>query len=542
MATASENLDIIVRLRGGPDAAAKARQVARGLQEIDSVSGKVSVSARQVGQETKRTQNAFAAAIGTTLRYSAAYGALRVAGQAFMTGFRFDATMEQNTVAFTHFLGSATAAKTELSTLYDIAAKTPFEFTDITSVTRRFLAFGFSVGDANKELAIMGDAVAGIGGGRDELNRLALVIGQIQAKGRLQGDELLQLAELGLIGPQQIAQQMGMAQDAFFKAVTAGKITSEQAIESINAVLVAQFKGSAAEQSRTLIGQLSTAKDYGAQAAGALVQPLVDFAKSDALPKLINAFKEGGAFLKSSSGQSTLDSLGKIAKPLADVVALWVAYKVAVVGLNKAIAVYEALQVAGALAGTFSAAILLAPAVTSLADAWWLLNAAIEGTWLAALGPVGWAAAALIAIGALYWKWQWFHNAVNDTFGVIWKMVKALGKAVDALDKLQHPLRGGGGAGSGDPLNPGQPRTPFGWLGHALGFMANGGTIPVGGAAVVGERGPELAVNRGGGTTITPMSHAPAMAPVRILQPLAINGRVFAEVMLEVGQTASARA
>jgi tape measure domain-containing protein len=538
----SENLDVVIRARGGRAAAGEVDQVTKSLRNLDSESGKVATSTRRVGDETGATSNRMASAVATTLRYGAAWTGLAAVGQAFMAGFRFDATMEQNTVAFTHFLGSAGAAKDELAALYEVAAKTPFEFSDITMAARRFLAFGFSVEDANKELAIMGDAVAGIGGGREELNRLALVIGQIQAKGKLQGDELLQLAELGLIGPQQIAQQMGMAQDAFFKAVSNGEVSSKQAITAINDVLVAQFKGSAEEQSRTLLGQLSTAKDYGAQAAGALVQPLVDFAKSDALPRIIEAFKAGGDFLKSTGGQNALASIASIAGPLAQVVALWAAYKVAVWGLNTAIMVYEGLQVAGAILGAMSAAVLLIPSITSLSEAWWLLNAAIEGTWLAALGPVGWAAAVLIAIGALYVKWQWFHNAVNDTFAVVWKVVKAIAGAIRAIGGfMQHPLGVGGG---GLPGGGGGLLSKDGLLGlKGVPFLAGGGTIPVGGVAVVGERGPEVARNTGGGTTITPMTGGAAPGP-RVLQPirLEVDGRVFAEVMLDHGQTAAARA
>jgi hypothetical protein len=73
--------------------------------------------------------------------------------------------------------------------------------------------------------------------------------------------------------------------------------------------------------------------------------------------------------------------------------------------------------------------------------------------------------------------------------------------------------------------------------------MAGGGTIPVGGAAIVGEAGAELARNRGGKTEITPLGGGAAPAP-RVLQPVqfAVDGRVFAEAMFDVGQTAAARA
>jgi hypothetical protein len=45
----------------------------------------------------------------------------------------------------------------------------------------------------------IGDTIAGIGGGAQEIDQLVTAIGQIRSKGRLQGDELMQLSELGVL-------------------------------------------------------------------------------------------------------------------------------------------------------------------------------------------------------------------------------------------------------------------------------------------------------------------------------------------------------
>jgi tape measure domain-containing protein len=47
-------------------------------------------------------------------------------------------------------------------------------------------------------MTAIGDAVAGVGGGADAIDRVSLAIGQMQAKGRVQSEELLQLAEAGV--------------------------------------------------------------------------------------------------------------------------------------------------------------------------------------------------------------------------------------------------------------------------------------------------------------------------------------------------------
>lgn len=532
----TDTLGIVVNMRGGREAAAQADAVAKALGGIGTAAGSVTVNMREASASSDRTSNSFLHAITTTLRYAAAFTALSAAGAVISSGFKFDATMEQDTVAFTHFLGSAAAARKELALLYDIAAKTPFSFQDVTSATRKFLAFGFSVTDANKELGILGDAVAGIGGGSEEINRLILAIGQIRAKGRLQGEELLQLTELGLISTQQIAAQMNMTGAEFLKQVQRGKVGSEDAIRAINNVLTEQFKGSADEQSKTLIGQLSTAKDYGAQAAGALVQPLVDFVKSNVMPKIIADFQKASEYLKAGGAQDIYHYLGLTLKILTPLIALLVVYKGAVLAVTAAEALWAGANVAVALWGTLAAVVALIPAVTSLADAWVLLDAATYGNPFVAL-IVGIIALG-VALVVLYKKWGFFHDLVNSTVHIIASYFEAqwhiFQRVLDIIQKVAGALAtiGGGAAHV---------------IGSALkftGFHATGGTIPVGGFGVVGDAGPEIATNTGAGTVITPMGGGAGASSPRVLQPIQfhLDGRVFAEAMVNVGATAAARA
>lgn len=413
----------------------------------------------------------------------------------------------------------------------------------MTSATRRFLAFGFTVEQANAELGILGDAVAGIGGGTEEVNRLVLAIGQIRAKGRLQAEELMQLNELGLVGTQQLAAQFGMTGSEFLKTVEKGKVGSEEAITAINTVLREQFAGSAAEQAKTVTGQLSTIKDYGAQAMGALVAPLFELARSSALPFISSHLQAAATWLadpnavKGGGGgaESMLGTLKEITKWVAPLAGLFLAYRAALLGVAAAQAVAAGTMVLYVAAGDLFAGLALIGSVTSLAEAWWLLDAAIAAN---PIGIIILAIAALVAgLAYAYVKVGWFRDGVNAIFGAIADVVKfeintiihGINLLLSGLSKIPRVHVPGLGMVGGRKYEP-------------IPYLANGGMVPAGGAAVVGERGPELLTNQGGTAVVTPMGGGGG--GVRTKQPIYVvmpDGRVLAELVHEEGMTAKAR-
>ena len=86
-------------------------------------------------------------------------------------------------------------------------AVTPFTSTELIETSKRLKAFGFEteqVVDITKRLA----DVAGATGA--DLSGIATAFGQIQAKGRLQGEELLQLQERGVALADELKEMYGL--------------------------------------------------------------------------------------------------------------------------------------------------------------------------------------------------------------------------------------------------------------------------------------------------------------------------------------------
>jgi hypothetical protein len=187
-----------VRTEGGPAARRELSSDAaavRALGKAGSVAGAGLANLRQninMGQTAAYAMRRTAYVTGAAV---AGIGALAV-----KSGIGFNSTMEQNRVALGRLLGSTQAARGELSHLYDLAARTPFELENIDAAAQGFLAVGFSLKQTNSWMNTLGDTIAAIpNAGPGEIGSADQRLGQIQSKGRLQGDELMQLSELGIL-------------------------------------------------------------------------------------------------------------------------------------------------------------------------------------------------------------------------------------------------------------------------------------------------------------------------------------------------------
>lgn len=231
-------------------------------------------------------------------------------------GLKTAAELEQTKIGFETMLGSAKEANRFLAQIKKTAAKTPFELTGLTSSSQKLLAFGFDVKDVIPSLTTLGDAAAGLGKGSAGLDQLVNAVGQIQAKGKVQGDELLQLTEAGIPAQKILQNQLGITAKRFAELQAAGKISATQAIPALLdgikngtkglAGETAAFGGLMEKQSRSLAGVASTFKDKLFLGAAKAIKPLIPLIKSGLLAATEAL---GPAFRGLSSGIATVTGL-----------------------------------------------------------------------------------------------------------------------------------------------------------------------------------------------------------------------------------------
>lgn len=381
----------------------------------------------------------YGSGLSTIVSY-AKYAAVSVAGvfvaKTISNGIKYVANLEQAKIGFTTMLGSAQKAGAFLSQLQAFAAKTPFNFPDLVRSSSQMIAFGFSAKQVIPDLTAIGDAAAGLGLGADGVERITLAIGQMQAKTRVQSDEILQLTESGVPALRILANQYHVTTKVMQDMITKGVVQSSKAIPLLlkgieegtkgAAGATTKFGGLMAAQSHTLTGLWSNFVDVSNQKLGQLITPAVPAIKSALTFLINNAGGIGDAML--GAARATGQFIGWVRQGTGPAVA----FTSAIVGLTAALVVYTVTTKA------------IAIATTAWTKAQALLNLVLEAN------PVILIVTALVALGvALYVAWtrsatfrkivigawqailsfvkpivEWFRVKVPEAFAVVVTWVK----------------------------------------------------------------------------------------------------------------------
>jgi tape measure domain-containing protein len=211
---------------------------------------------REVQAQAGATEKAFngvAAAVG---KLAVAFGAL----QAFKFVFAKTAELESQTRSLEVLTGSAEKAGQIIKELQQLGAVTPFTSTELIDSAKRLQAFGIQadkVVETTKRLADVSGATGA------ELQGLVTAYGQVQAKGRLQGEELLQFQERGIALQEELRKMYGLSGEEFQKALSKGRIGAEAVEVAVIRLTNAggKYANGAIAQSDTLAGKWSTLTD-----------------------------------------------------------------------------------------------------------------------------------------------------------------------------------------------------------------------------------------------------------------------------------------
>ena len=170
------------------------------------------------------------------------------------------ADMEMMEVAFATMLGSAEKAHSLLTDLKELAAHTPFQLTDLTAGTKTLLQFGVALEDVMPTLTTLGDIAMG---DSNRMKSLSLAFGQMTSAGRLMGQDLLQMINVGFNPLQVIAKKTGETMMELKDRMSKGAISSEEVAAAFKSATSegGMFYQGMEKASQTLTGKFSTLKD-----------------------------------------------------------------------------------------------------------------------------------------------------------------------------------------------------------------------------------------------------------------------------------------
>lgn len=176
-------------------------------------------SGKEAAKEWQNAAGKIAAVMGIT-----AIGAIKAAAE-----------VEEVEGAFENLLGSAKAAKNMLQQISLFAGKTPFNVPDLQEAAKQLLALGWAAKDVIPDLETVGNASSAIGGKQkvEKLNQITMALAQMQIKGKLVGDELMQLHEAGIPALNYMAQAMGKKTDEVMDMVERRMIDGKEAVRAI---------------------------------------------------------------------------------------------------------------------------------------------------------------------------------------------------------------------------------------------------------------------------------------------------------------------
>lgn len=171
-----------------------------------------------------------------------------------------NAEMEQYTTSLEVMLGSASKASAMIEKMRDFAAKTPLTLENVISGGTMLMSYGVDESNLIDTMTKLGDLASG---NAEKMNRITLAYGQMLAKGKVTGEELMQMTEAGVPLQTALAESIGVTGEEFSKMVSAGKVGIDVLNKAITELTTGdgKFAGMMEKQSQIMQGMLSTLQD-----------------------------------------------------------------------------------------------------------------------------------------------------------------------------------------------------------------------------------------------------------------------------------------
>lgn len=171
-----------------------------------------------------------------------------------------NAEMEQYTTSLEVMLGSASKASAMIEKMRDFAAKTPLTLDNVISGGSLLMSYGVDESNLIDTMTKLGDLASG---NAEKMDRITLAYGQMLAKGKVTGEELMQMTEAGVPLQTALAESIGVTGEEFSKMVSAGKVGIDDLNKAITGLTTGngKFAGMMEKQSQTMQGMLSTLQD-----------------------------------------------------------------------------------------------------------------------------------------------------------------------------------------------------------------------------------------------------------------------------------------
>lgn len=223
------------------------------VEYILKLKDQVTATASRIGRSLGRVNTQAVQTANSIDGIGLAAGAAAVGG-IFMMG----AELEKTTLFFNVLTQSVETGTKLFKELTQFANSTPFSNQAINKNAQVLLAFGQKAEGVTDTLRMLGDVA---GGDQDKFRLVTLAFSQIQAAGRLMGQDLLQLINAGFNPLQEISAKTGESMAVLKKKMEAGAISADLVTEAFKSATGpgGRFYQLTIKMSKTMSGLWSTA-------------------------------------------------------------------------------------------------------------------------------------------------------------------------------------------------------------------------------------------------------------------------------------------
>ena len=227
------------------------------IDYIISMQDKISAKLDKIGAKANKTEGSITKMGKRLIKLGA--GALTV-GAFIKLGkgaTQLAINMEQTEIAFSTFLGSAEKGQEVLGELNKFSNMTPFDNENVIKAGKSLLSANIPAEKLTETLKMIGDVASGT---NVPLTDMANIYAKSMNKGKLQAEELNQLAERGVPIIDELAKMFNVTKKEVFDMASKGKITDKELTKVFNNMTKqgGKFFKLMEKQSKSTGGLLST--------------------------------------------------------------------------------------------------------------------------------------------------------------------------------------------------------------------------------------------------------------------------------------------
>lgn len=248
-------------------------------------------------------------------------------GERLTGGSTTSAQRQLDALAFGTLISGEGGADAFLKDLSEMAAMTPFEYGDLTAMSKQ-LAIGFG-DDPSRILSLMqgiGDAGATVGASANDMQWLATALSRMQSTDLAQLGEINMFQDRGIDVIGMLADHYGIGEADVRSMITGGDLGGREAVRIIEEGMKTMYSGAMDEMSKTFSGLSSTLTDtmdninaamgsgYNAVRSEGMTEEIAAYGGSlgSAMEEAYTAIGAGKAALENQAEAYTRDALSAV--------------------------------------------------------------------------------------------------------------------------------------------------------------------------------------------------------------------------------------